>query len=105
MGDINFLWQDHSAYDEDTAIKVADLNPDKFIMNIVLVGGNPSQLHHLLLVLPDYRGRKSICLQQTIRKGKKNNLLWAPNLFALGKPLQTSGGSATKLNLPTTRTI
>ncbi len=34
MGDINFLWQDHSAYDEDTAIKVADLNPDKFIMNI-----------------------------------------------------------------------
>ena len=51
----------------------------------VLVGGNQSQLHHLLLVLPDYRGKKNICLQQTIRKGKKNNLLRAPNLFALGK--------------------
>ena len=34
MSKINFLWQDHSAYDDTTATEVAKLNPDKFIMNI-----------------------------------------------------------------------
>ena len=34
MSKINFLWQDHSAYDDITATEVAKLNPDKFIMNI-----------------------------------------------------------------------
>jgi len=34
MSKINFLWQDHSAYDDITATEVAKLNPDKFIINI-----------------------------------------------------------------------
>ena len=34
MSKINFLWQDHSAYDDTTAIEVAKLNPNKFIINI-----------------------------------------------------------------------
>ena len=34
MSNLNFLWQDHSAYDDSTATEVAKLNPDKFIMNI-----------------------------------------------------------------------
>jgi hypothetical protein len=31
---LNFLWQDHSAYDNATATKVAKLNPDKFLINV-----------------------------------------------------------------------
>ena len=34
MSELNFLWQDHSAYDSATAAEVGKLNPDKFIMNI-----------------------------------------------------------------------
>ena len=34
MNTLNFLWQDHSAYDSTTAAEVGKLNPDKFIMNI-----------------------------------------------------------------------
>ena len=40
MSKINFLWQDHSAYDNATAIEVAKLNPDKFIMNIDAPGSD-----------------------------------------------------------------
>ena len=40
-------------------------------MNIVLVGGNQSQLHHLLLVLPDYRGKKKYMSPADNKKGKE----------------------------------
>ena len=34
MTKLNFLWQDHSGYDNDTADAVAKLNPAKLIINV-----------------------------------------------------------------------
>tara|TARA_A100001201_G_scaffold63729_2_gene60184 strand:- start:1480 stop:2424 length:945 start_codon:yes stop_codon:yes gene_type:complete len=39
---INFLWQDHSAYDNTTAQEVAKINPDKFIINVDGPGSDSS---------------------------------------------------------------
>jgi hypothetical protein len=38
----NFLWQDHSAYDDTTAAAVAKINPCKFIINIDGPGSDSS---------------------------------------------------------------
>lgn len=34
MSLVNFLWQDHSAHDEETAKQVANINPEKLIINV-----------------------------------------------------------------------
>ena len=38
----NFLWQDHSAYDDTTAAAVAKINPSKFIINVDGPGSDSS---------------------------------------------------------------
>ncbi len=51
MTKLNFLWQDHSGYDNSTADAVAKLNPAKLIINVDGPGSDFPTLNAALLSL------------------------------------------------------
>jgi hypothetical protein len=74
----NFLWQDHSAHDDNTAKAVAKLNPAKFIINVDGPGSdfsNPqcgpsiSQLIQLVTSLKKYGFTGSLAMHPDTTKG------------------------------------